>query len=179
MRRIEQGFCLWFTGLSGAGKSTVAQAVESRLNESGRTTTLLDGDVIRTHLSKGLGFSKEDRDENIKRIGYVASQVVRHNGVVICAVISPYRETRDNVRRYFENDNFIEIYISTPIEVCEKRDPKGLYMLARKGKVTGFTGIDDIYEPPINPEVVIDTSKMNIESAVQIVLGVLHSRGYY
>lgn len=177
--RIKQGYCLWFTGLSASGKSTIARAVENKLNENGRATTVLDGDIIRTHLSKGLGFSKEDRDENVKRIGYVASQVVKHNGIAICSAISPYQEARETVRSYFERGRFIEIYISTPLEVCEERDPKGLYLLARQGKMPGFTGIDDAYEPPVRPEIKIDTSLINIDDAVATILEVLNQRGFY
>ena len=177
--RIKQGFCLWFTGLSASGKSTIAQAVENKLNESGRATTVLDGDIVRTHLSKGLGFSREDRDENVKRIGYVASQVVKHNGIAICSAISPYEETRDTVRQYFERGRFIEVYISTPLEVCEARDPKGLYSLARQGKMPGFTGIDDAYEIPNNPEIEIDTSVVSVDKAVQSILDELRTKGFY
>lgn len=177
--RMRQGFCLWFTGLSASGKSTIAQAVESKLNESGRATTVLDGDIIRTHLSKGLGFSREDRDENVKRIGYVASQVVKHNGIAICSAISPYEEARNAVRRYFEGGRFIEVYMSTPLEVCEVRDPKGLYALARQGKMPGFTGIDDAYEVPRNPEIKVDTSVKSVDEAVQGILGYLSEKGFY
>lgn len=177
--RIKQGFCLWFTGLSASGKSTIAQAVENKLNESGRATTVLDGDIVRTHLSKGLGFSREDRDENVKRIGYVASQVVKHNGIAICSAISPYEETRDVVRHYFEHGRFLEVYVSTPLEVCEARDPKGLYVLARQGKMPGFTGIDDAYEAPSNPEIEIDTSVTSIDEAVESILKELDSKGFY
>ncbi|MDW8396265.1 MAG: bifunctional sulfate adenylyltransferase/adenylylsulfate kinase, partial [Anaerolineae bacterium] len=161
--RQRQGFCVWFTGLSGAGKSTVAEVLVVKLLERGRQSTLLDGDVVRTHLSKGLGFSREDRDTNILRIGFVAGEVVRHGGVCICAAISPYRATRDAVRRMIEEineDAFIEVFVDTPIEVCEQRDTKGLYAKARRGEIKGFTGIDDPYEPPIAPEVRFDTSKL-------------------
>lgn len=178
--RHKQGYCLWFTGLSASGKSTIARAVESRLNESGRLTTMLDGDVVRTHLSKGLGFSREDRDENVKRIGFVASQVVKHNGVAICAAISPYNDARKAVRNYFESGHFIEIYISTPIEVCEARDPKGLYALARSGKMPGFTGVDDEYQAPESPEIAIDTSKVSVTEGVELILRLLDEQyGYY
>lgn len=177
--RIKQGFCLWFTGLSASGKTTIAQAIENKLNESGRVTTMLDGDIVRTHLSRGLGFSKEDRDENIKRIGFVASQVVKHNGVAICSAISPYKEARDTVRQYFEQGRFIEVYISTPLEICEARDPKGLYSLARQGKISGLTGIDDDYEAPSNPEIKIDTSMTSVSDAVRIILKELDIKGFY
>ena len=177
--RIKQGFCLWFTGLSASGKSTIARAVESRLNESGRVTTTLDGDIVRKHLCKGLGFGREDRNENVKRIGYVASQIVKHNGIAICSAISPYEETRDIVRHYFEPGHFIEVYISTPLEVCEARDPKGLYAMARQGKMPAFTGIDDVYEVPTNPEIRIDTSIISVDEAVRSVLRELDAKGFY
>lgn len=177
--RLQQGYCLWFTGLSASGKSTIARAVESELSKNGRATTVLDGDIVRRRLSKGLGFNKEDRNENVKRIGYVASQIVKHNGIVICAAISPYRKARETVRRYFDKDRFIEIYVSTPIEVCEQRDPKGLYSLARQGKLSRFTGVDDVYEPPKDPEVIIDTSLTSLEDSVLTILKVLSQRGFY
>ena len=146
-----------FTGLSGAGKSTTAEYVTELLLENGRQVTVLDGDVVRTHLSKGLGFSKEDRDTNIRRIGFVASEIVRHGGVVVCAAISPYRSTRNDVRNRIGSDHFLEIFVDTPLDVCESRDTKGLYAKARRGEIKGFTGIDDPYEPPENAEVVLDT----------------------
>ena len=155
--KSEQGFCIWFTGLPSAGKSTIAGILAIKLAETGRKITMLDGDVIRTHLSKGLGFNREDRDTNITRIGFVASEIARHNGVVICAAVSPYRSTRDQVRSMFRNGNFIEIHVATPLEICEGRDVKGLYAKARRGELKGFTGIDDPYESPVNPEVSIDT----------------------
>jgi sulfate adenylyltransferase len=154
--RVKQGFCVWFTGLSGAGKSTTAEIFTSLLLERGRQVTLLDGDVVRTHLSKGLGFSREDRDTNILRIGFVASEIARHGGTVICAAISPYRATRNEVRKMV-GENFIEVFVDTPIEVCEQRDVKGMYARARRGQITGFTGVDDPYESPVNPEITLDT----------------------
>jgi sulfate adenylyltransferase len=155
--RRQQGFCIWFTGLSGSGKSTTAEAVVSHMLERGRQVTVLDGDVVRTHLSKGLGFTREDRNINILRIGYVASEIVRHNGVVICAAISPYRAARNEVRKMVGPENFIEVFVDTPIEICEQRDVKGLYARARRGQVTGFTGVDDPYEAPVDPEITLDT----------------------
>ncbi len=154
--RHKQGVCIWFTGLSGSGKSTTAEILTSLLLERGRQVTLLDGDVVRTHLSKGLGFSREDRDTNIIRIGFVAGEIARHGGTVICAAISPYRATRNEARKMV-GDNFIEIFVDTPIEVCEQRDVKGLYARARRGQITGFTGVDDPYEEPVNPEITLDT----------------------
>ena len=156
-RRYSQGVCIWFTGLSASGKSTTAETLERLVLEQGRRVTLLDGDVVRTHLSKGLGFSKEDRDLNIRRIGFVASEIVRHGGFVVCAAISPYRAIRDEVRGMMEEGRFIEVYVDTPIEVCERRDPKGLYAKARQGLLTGFTGVDDPYEQPFQAEITLDT----------------------
>ena len=150
--RPDQGFCVWFTGLSGAGKSTTAEALHALLMAEGRTVTMLDGDEVRLHLSKGLGFSREDRDTNILRIGYVASEVVRHRGVAICAAISPFREARDACRALM-GEAFIEVFVDTDLAICESRDAKGLYAKARAGELKGFTGIDDPYEKPQSPEV--------------------------
>ena len=154
--RHRQGVCIWFTGFSGSGKSTTAEVLIALLPEHGRQVTLLDGDVVRTHLSKGLGFSKEDRDTNIRRIGFVASEIVRHGGTVICAAVSPYRATRNEVRSLMPN-HFVEVFVDTPLEVCEDRDTKGMYAKARRGEIQGFTGVDDPYEAPENPEIVLDT----------------------
>ncbi len=154
--RHRQGVCIWFTGFSGSGKSTTAEVLIALLPEHGRQVTLLDGDVVRTHLSKGLGFSKEDRDTNIRRIGFVASEIVRHRGTVICAAVSPYRATRNEVRSLMP-DHFVEVFVDTPLEVCEDRDTKGMYAKARRGEIQGFTGVDDPYEAPENPEIVLDT----------------------
>ena len=155
--RHKQGICIWFTGLSGSGKSTTAEVLTMLLQEHGRQVTLLDGDVVRTHLSKGLGFSQEDRDINIRRIGYVAAEIVRHGGTVICAAVSPYRATRNDVRSMVGKENYVEVFVDTPLEVCESRDVKGFYAMARRGEITGFTGIDDPYEPPLHAEVTLDT----------------------
>ena len=176
--RHRQGFCLWFTGLSGSGKSTTADILTIMLLEHGRQVTVLDGDVIRTHLSKGLGFSKEDRETNIRRIGFVASEVVRHGGGVICAAISPYRATRNECRSMIGSDRFCEIFVATPLEVCEDRDPKGMYALAREGKVKGFTGIDDPYEPPPNPEITLDTVNCSAEENAERIVAYLIERGF-
>src|SRR5689334_2006366 len=138
----QKGFTLWFTGLSGAGKTTLARLVETELSARGHKVEVLDGDVVRTNLSKGLGFTKEDRDTNIRRIGFVAAEIARHGGVVICAAISPYRATRDDVRTMHGADQFVEIYVNTSLEVCEARDTKGLYAKARRGEIKEFTGID-------------------------------------
>lgn len=156
--REKQGFCVWFTGVSGAGKSTTALALQALLHEYGRRVTLLDGDIVRTNLSKGLGFSKEDRDANILRIGFVAAEIVRHGGVALCAAISPYEATRQEVRKLFGEGQFVEVFVDTPLAVCEQRDVKGLYGRMRAGKISGVTGVDDAYEPPQEPEMVISGS---------------------
>ena len=174
----RRGFCLWFTGLSGSGKSTIAEAVTPMLLERGRQLTVLDGDVVRTHLSKGLGFSKEDRDTNILRIGYVASEIAQHNGTVICAAISPYSQTRNEVKGMIGHDKFIEVYVDTPLEVCEERDIKGLYAKARAGEIKGFTGIDDPYEAPRDPEVRIDTVDRTPEQCAFQIIEYLEDRGF-
>ncbi|HEX8411998.1 MAG TPA: bifunctional sulfate adenylyltransferase/adenylylsulfate kinase [Thermoanaerobaculia bacterium] len=176
--RHRQGFCIWFTGLSGAGKSTTAEIVMSRLLEHGRQITMLDGDVVRTHLSKGLGFSKEDRDTNILRIGFVAAELVRHGGAVICAAVSPYRATRDTVRAGVGSDNFLEIFVDTPLEVCEARDEKGMYAQARRGIIRNFTGIDDPYEAPLAAELVIDTVNATAEENADAIVELLRNRGF-
>ncbi len=176
--RHKQGVCIWFTGLSGAGKSTIAQALTAMLLEHGRQVTVLDGDVVRTHLSKGLGFSKEDRDTNILRIGFVAGEIVRHHGTAVCAAISPYRSTRNEARKMVGEEHFVEVFVSTPIEVCEQRDVKGMYARARRGEIKGFTGIDDPYEDPQNPEVVIKTVECTPEDAAQQIVAYLTERGF-
>jgi sulfate adenylyltransferase len=168
--RDKQGFCIWFTGLSAAGKSTTAEILAALLQELGRQVTILDGDVVRTHLSRGLGFSKEDRDLNIRRIGFVASEIVRHRGAVICAAVSPYRAARNDVRNMVGADKFIEVFVDTSLDECERRDTKGMYLKARRGEIRNFTGIDDPYEAPLNPEIVLDTiSNSPAENGKQIV----------
>ncbi|HYM59279.1 MAG TPA: bifunctional sulfate adenylyltransferase/adenylylsulfate kinase [Thermoanaerobaculia bacterium] len=176
--KTKRGFCLWFTGLSGAGKSTTAELVVSRIIQQGREVTLLDGDVVRTHLSRGLGFSKEDRDANILRIGFVASEIVRHGGAVVCAAVSPYRAARNQVREMVGSAKFIEIFVDTPLEVCESRDEKGIYAAARRGDIHNFTGIDDPYERPVAPELTIDTTSATPEACSDAVTAVLRDRGF-
>jgi sulfate adenylyltransferase len=176
--RHKQGVCLWFTGLSGSGKSTTAEVLTSLLLERGRQVTLLDGDVVRTHLSKGLGFSREDRDVNILRIGYVAGEIARHGGTVITAAISPYRSTRNEARKFVGEERFLEVFVDTPIEVCEQRDVKGLYARARRGQITGFTGVDDPYEVPVNPEITLETVTTTPEENAYKIIAYLEERGF-
>jgi len=168
--RHGQGFCIWFTGLSGAGKSTTAEILAVKLLENGRRVTVLDGDVVRTNLSKGLGFSKEDRDTNIRRIGFVAAEIARHGGAVLCAAVSPYRATRNECRALVGGDRFVEVFVDTPLEVCESRDAKGMYRQAREGKIKNFTGVDDPYEEPLNAEIVLDTVARTAEQNAEQVL---------
>ena len=175
--RHRQGFCVWFTGLSGAGKSTTADVLTVLLLERGRQVTVLDGDVVRTHLSKGLGFSKEDRDTNVRRIGFVSSEIVRHGGAVICAAVSPYQEARNDARNMIGGDRFIEVFVDTPLEVCEARDTKGLYAKARQGEIVGFTGIDDPYEIPKHPEIKLDTVDHTSEQNARAILDYLMQQG--
>jgi len=176
--RHRQGVCVWFTGLSGAGKSTTAEILTMLMLERGRQVTVLDGDVVRTHLSKGLGFSKDDRDTNIRRIGFVAAEVVRHGGVAVAAAVSPYRATRDEVRHMVGSDHFVEVFVDTPLEVCERRDSKGVYAKARRGEITGFTGIDDPYEAPEDPTIVLETVVSTPEQNARRVLEYLERQGF-
>jgi len=173
---INKGVTLWFTGLSGSGKSTLARAVESELLKRNCLVEVLDGDIVRTNLSKGLGFSKEERDTNVRRIGFVASLLSRNRVVAIAAAISPYRVVRDEVRMMTEN--FVEVYVNSPLGVCEARDVKGLYAQARAGMIEGFTGIDDPYEEPLNPEVVCYTALETIEQSVAKIIAFLESLNY-
>jgi len=176
--RHKQGVCIWFTGLSGAGKSTTGEVLTVLLQEKGRQVSVLDGDVVRTHLSRGLGFSKEDRDINIRRIGFVASEIVRHGGMVICAAISPYRATRNDVRNMVGADHFVEVFVDTPLQICEDRDTKGLYAKARRGEIEGFTGIDDPYEAPEYPEIVINTVDQSPETNAEEIVAFLMEKGF-
>ena len=175
--RHEQGFCIWFTGLSGSGKSTTAEVLTSLLLEHGKQVTVLDGDVVRTHLSKGLGFSPEDRDTNILRIGFVAGEIARHGGSVICAAISPYRATRNEARKMVGDGRFIEVFVDTPIDVCEQRDVKGLYARARRGQITGFTGVDDPYEEPLTAEITLNTVDSSAEENAYKIIAYMEECG--
>ena len=174
----RKGFTLWLTGLSGAGKTTLAGALEREMRARGLAVEVLDGDEIRTNLSKGLGFSKEDRDTNIRRIGYVCRLLSRNDVAAISAAISPYREVRDEVRRLIEADGaaFIEVYVRCPIEILAERDVKGLYKKALAGELTGFTGVSDPYEEPLAPEVVIESNRDAVEFSVTKILRELERR---
>jgi len=170
------GYTLWFTGLSGAGKTTLSTAVAIVLRERGQRVEVLDGDVVRTNLSKGLGFSRENRDTNIRRIGFVARLLTRNDVVAVVAAISPYRSTRDEVRAHI--GRFVEVHVRCPLEELIRRDVKGLYERALRGEVTQFTGVSDPYEPPLNPEVVVDTDQEPVEQSVQTVVAALERLGY-
>ena len=172
----QRGVTLWFTGLSGAGKTTITQALEKKLRESNYGIEVLDGDVVRTNLTKGLGFSKADRDENIRRIGFVSNLLTRHGVIVLVSAISPYRDIREEVRQKI--GNFVEIFVNAPLAVCEGRDVKGLYQKARQGEIKGFTGIDDPYEEPLNPEVECRTDLESLEESVAKVWTKLIELGY-
>lgn len=172
----EKGVTVWFTGLSGAGKTTIARKLEQVLKERGRKVEILDGDVVRTNLSKGLGFSKEDRDINIRRIGFVCDLLARNGVVAIAAAISPYREIRDEVRA--NTENFIEVYAKCSIEELTRRDVKGLYEKALKGEIENFTGISDPYEEPLNPEVTIDSELETEDESLAKLVAALEERGY-
>ncbi len=177
-RDTRPGVAIFFTGLSCSGKSTLAQLLLARLQEiQDREITFLDGDVIRDHLSKGLGFSKEDRDENVRRVGFVASEIVRHGGIAICALIAPYEDARRSVRNRIEHyGEFVEIFVDTSLEECERRDAKGLYAKARQGIIKNFTGVDDPYETPLNPELIAKTEEASAEEIVESILALLVSR---
>lgn len=173
----QQGFTIWFTGLSGAGKTSISDAIEPLLRERGlRKIEKLDGDVVRTHLSKGLGFSKEDRDTNIRRIGWVAEVLTRNGVCVLASAISPYREIRDEVRRNV--GDFVEVYVKCSIAELTRRDVKGLYQKALNGEIKNFTGISDPYEEPLHPEVTVDTEAEDLDASVANVLSALEARGY-
>jgi len=178
--RGRQGVTVFFTGLSGAGKSTIAQVLLAKLLEIGeRTVTLLDGDIVRKHLSSELGFSREHRDLNIRRIGYLASEIAKHGGIAICAPIAPYKTTRRKVREMVESHGgFFEVHVATPLDTCESRDRKGLYAKARAGLIKEFTGISDPYEVPDNAEIVIDTRDWTPLEAAQMIITRLESEGF-
>jgi len=171
------GLCVWFTGLPGAGKSTIAEQLIVQLMERGRRVTLLDGDIVRTQLSRGLTFSRTDRDINVQRIGFVASEIVRHGGVAVCAAVSPYRRARSEVRRMM-GDRFVEVFVDTPVDICERRDVKGFYAKARSGQIQSFTGVDDPYEPPEHPDIRIAAAETTPQEATQSVLDYLVRNGF-
>jgi adenylyl-sulfate kinase len=177
---MAKGFTLWFTGMSGAGKSTLSVPVAERLRQHGRNVEILDGDIVRTNLSQGLTFSKEDRDVNVRRIGFVANLLSRNGVVSITAAISPYRRIRDEMRQMITNDGggFVEIFVNCPVEVLAERDVKGLYKKALAGEIKNFTGVSDPYEAPLAPEVVIDSSKETVEASVAKIMGKLVELGY-
>jgi adenylylsulfate kinase len=172
----KRGFVVWLTGLSGAGKSTISDALAPELRARGKRVEVLDGDIVRTHLSKGLGFSREDRDLNVARIAFVAHLLARNGVVVLVAAVSPFREARDAARRTI--GDFVEVHVAPPIEACIERDVKGLYKRALAGEIPQFTGVNDPYEPPLRPEIAIDTSATSVAGAVQSILTTLHDLGY-
>ena len=175
--RLDRGFTLWFTGLSGAGKTTVAEIVEKELRDRIGNVEVLDGDIVRTNLSKGLGFSREDRDTNILRIGFVANLLTRNGVAVIVSAISPYKEARDLVRRDI-GDDFIEVFVDCPVEVCAERDVKGLYKKAYAGEIKEFTGVSDPYEPPAAPELTLRTNEEDAAESAKRVITKLEELGY-
>ena len=176
MSSKQKGVTVWFTGLSGAGKTTINDALTEKLRDRGVKLEVLDGDIVRTNLTKGLGFSKEDRDENVRRIGFVSNLLTRNGVIVLVSAISPYRNIRDEVRERI--GDFMEVYVSTPVEVCEQRDVKGLYAKARSGEIKQFTGISDPYEEPLNPEVNCETHKETLDESVNKVIAKLEEMGY-
>lgn len=172
----RRGVTIWLTGLSGAGKSTITHVLGKKLSDRGYSVEILDGDIVRTNLTKGLGFSKEDRDTNIRRIGFVASLLTRHGVIVLVSAISPYRDIRDEVRARI--GNFVEVFVNAPLDVCEDRDVKGLYKRARSGEIKSFTGIDDPYECPLNPEIECRTDLEPLEESVDKIWQKLREMGY-
>jgi len=178
---MTRGLCIWFTGLSGSGKTTTAEALVRRIAQSGRPVTVLDGDVVRTHLSRGLGFSREDRDENVRRVAFVAAEVVRHGGLVVCALISPYRAARAEARALVEAaggpGSFVEVFVDTPLEVVVGRDVKGWYAGAQRGDVQQMTGVADPYEPPLGAELRLETVGPSVNDNVDRIVAYLDTRG--
>ena len=176
--RHQQGVCIWLTGLHNAGKSTTASVLTTLLQEHGRQVTLLDGDVMRTNVSEGLAFTKADRDDHVRRMGFIAAEIVRHGGIAVCAAVSPYRATRNDVRNSVGQDHYVEVFVDTPLAVCEQRDTKGLYARARRGELVNFTGIDAPYEPPQHPELQIDTVTQTAEENAHRVIAHLIGKGF-
>jgi sulfate adenylyltransferase len=180
---MARGACLWFTGLSGSGKTTTTEHLIPMLEARGRKVTVLDGDVVRTHLSRGLGFSREDRDENVRRVGFVAAEIVRHGGLVVCALVSPYRETRDAVRQMVVEaggeGSFIEVFIDTPLDVVVQRDVKGLYAASSRGEVERMTGVADPYEPPLRPEIHLMTVGQTVDENADEIVAYLERAGLF
>ena len=176
MSSEQRGVTVWFTGLSGAGKTTINNQLKAKLRDRGLKFEVLDGDIVRTNLTKGLGFSKEDRDENIRRIGFVSNLLTRNGVIVLVAAISPYRAIREEVRERI--GDFVEVHVSAPVEVCEERDVKGLYAKARSGEIKQFTGISDPYEAPTDPEVICETDKETLDESVDKVIAKLEELGY-
>jgi adenylylsulfate kinase len=172
----HEGLILWLTGLSGAGKSTISKGLEAELKQRDCAVEVLDGDIIRTNLSKGLGFSREDRDTNIYRIGFVANLLSRNGVITIVSAISPYRETREALKQ--TTHNFVEVYVQASLAVCEARDVKGLYAKARSGELKSFTGIDDPYEEPLNPDIICHTAEESIEQSIEIIISKLETMQY-
>ncbi len=172
----KRGICIWLTGLPCSGKSTIAKKLAEELSERGRDTEILDGDIVRDILNKDLGFSKEDRLENMRRVSVLAELLTKHGVDVIVALVSPYREGRDRARNLLPN--FVEVFVKAPVEVCEKRDVKGMYKLAREGKIKNFTGIDDPYEEPLNPEVICETDRETVEESVSKIVKFLEQKNF-
>ncbi len=170
------GFCVWFTGLPGSGKTTLSSRIAALLRDQGLSVQILDGDIVRTRLSKELGFSREDREANIDRVAFVAGCIVRAGGIAVVSLVSPYREARDRARK--EIGKFVEVYVSTPLEECIKRDPKGMYKKAQSGELKNFTGVSDPYEPPLAAELSIPTQQKSIEESAQRVIQTVRQLGY-
>lgn len=179
--RIQNGLTIFLTGLSGAGKTTIANALSTKIsNLTMRPVTVLDGDIVRENISKGLSFSKGDRELNVQRVGFVASEITRHGGIVICAMIAPYSSSRQIVREMVcKNGHYLEVYVSTPLRICEQRDPKGLYAKARNGFIKNFTGIDDPYEVPLNPEIIVDTNVYTVEQIVDKIIVYISNKKFF